>query len=449
MGVKPDLLTSPIGSTILRLATPNIISMFVLQAALVAEAWYIGHLGTVQLAGLALVFPMFMLIMMLSAGSMGGAITGAIAQQLGKGARIKAEELAVNALVLSALLAAISCFIFLSGGKRIYSILGGSGFVLKQALLYSDLFFIGCFSMWFSNALAAIVRATGNMTVAAVGVTIGFLVQGISSAVFVFGFGPIPSMGIAGAAAGAVLGFSVAAILHFYFLIFICKQLTLRLSAISGSFEPMVSIVRVAALSSINVFCSVASVITIGAFMAGYGVDILAGYGIGARLEFLLIPMIFGFGAASTVMVGTHFGAGLIDRAHIAGWTASFFAAIISGLIGGLVAIFPQLWANVFTEVEAVRAACIAYLRIAGPFYAFFALGLCLYFASQGAGRVFWPVMAVVLRFAIVLIGTLFLSRMGSASIELYFILIASGMIAQGLFSGLSVHLGAWIPRRS
>ena len=442
------MLVSPIGPTLIRLAAPNILSMLVLLVTLVLEAWFIGQLGTIPLAGLALAFPMFMLMMMLSAGSIGGAITGAVAKKIGAGDIREAQELALHSLLLSLFLAFISSLIFLLAGKWIYTVLGGRGLVLEQALLYSDFFFFGCFSMWLSTALAAIVRATGNMKVAATGVIAGFIVQALFSAIFIFGLGPIPSLGITGAAVGAVLGFSTAAIIHLYFLSHSCKELPLIFKGIQINLLPIMNILRVGGLSAVNPFCSWATVVLIGAFMADYGVDVLAGYGIGSRLEFLLIPLIFGFGAASTVMVGTHFGADEIDRAHKVGWTAALYSGGVAGLIGLVVAFFPQLWANLFSDVETVRVACGTYLKIAGPFYAFFALGLCLYFASQGAGRVFWPVLAVALRFAIVLCGAIAVSRMQQPSIELFFIFIALGMVVQGLLTGLSIYLGAWKPKK-
>ena len=101
------MLVSPIGPTLIRLAAPNILSMLVLLVTLVLEAWFIGQLGTIPLAGLALAFPMFMLMMMLSAGSIGGAITGAVAKKLGAGDIREAQELALHSLLLSLFLSLI------------------------------------------------------------------------------------------------------------------------------------------------------------------------------------------------------------------------------------------------------------------------------------------------------------------------------------------------------
>ena len=444
MALQSQLIENPIGSTIVRLASPNMIAMFITLLTLMAEAWYVGQLGIISLAGLAIAFPMMMLLMMFSAGSIGGAITGAVAQRLGAGDRTGAESLALHAVLLAALLSGLSALIFLSGGPLIYRVLGGSGEVLNEALAYSDTLFIGCTSMWLANCLAAIVRATGHMKVTAKYLVAGSIVQVIMAALLIFGLGPFPKMGIAGAAGGVVIGYLVAFFLLLYFLTAQCEEIRLRFSGIRLRLTPMIAILKVGALSSVNSLCSLASIIIITAFMARFGVDVLAGYGIGSRLEFLLIPLIFGFGAASTTLVGVHFGANKIRRAHKVGWTAAFYSAGMCGLIGITVAIFPEIWANLFTDAENVRMACRAYLQIVGPFYAFFGLALCLYFASQGAGRVLWPVLAVLLRVIVVAVGCILLSNELETPPEAFFALMATGMVCQAIVSGIAIRLGAW-----
>jgi Na+-driven multidrug efflux pump len=298
--------------------------------------------------------------------------------------------------------------------------------------------------MWLANALAAIVRATGKMLVAAKCLVAGSVVQVLAAGVLVFGLGPFPKLGIAGAAAGIVVGYAVATILLLVFLMTRCAELRLRFSGMPVQLGPMVAILKVGALASINSFCSIAAVTVINAFISRLGVDVLAGYGIGSRLEFLIIPMVFGFGAASTALVGVHFGANMIQRAHQSGWTAAIYSAAMSGLIGALIAVFPGLWANLFTDSETIRAACRTYLQIVGPFYAFFGLALCLYFASQGAGRMAWPVIASVVRVLLIVAGCVFLASSASAQPEHFFWLIAAGMVTPALISGVAIRLGAW-----
>jgi putative MATE family efflux protein len=443
------LLTAPIGPTILRLAAPNMAAMVVSMVTLMAEAWYVGQLGTEALAGLALAFPMMMLVMMLSAGSFGGTITGAVARRLGAGDRAGAESLAFHAVLLVTLLAVLCSLVFLLGGRGIYSLLGGAGAVLDQALAYSDALFLGCAGLWLANALAAVVRATGHMQVAARALLAGSALQVVSAGVLVFGPGPLPAMGIAGAAAGIVIGTTLSALLLLRYLMTGCAELRLRLWGVPLRLGTMAAILRQGALASVNPFCTLGSVLVITAFIARLGTDVLAGYGIGARLELLLVPMIFGFGAASTVMVGVHFGANALDRGLRAGWTAALYSAALCGLVGLVVALFPGLWANLFSDAQAVRAACRSYLQIAGPFYAFYGFSLCLYFGSQGAGRVSWPVLASLLRVFVIAVGCVALVRNPGTTADMLFAVIAAGLLVQGLVTGLAIRFGAWTRGRA
>ncbi len=120
-------------------------------------------------------------------------------------------------------------------------------------------------------------------------------------------------------------------------------------------------------------------------------VGAVAGFGTGARLEYLLIPMIFGIGAPLVALVGTNIGAGQRERALRIGLTGGALAFVLTEAIGIAAAIWPEQWLMLFSNEPDVIAAGSAYLRIVGPTYGFFGLGLALYFASQGAGRLFWP----------------------------------------------------------
>ena len=438
------LLTAPIGRTIIRLAAPNMLAMVVTMATFMAEAWYVGQLGTEALAGLALGFPMLMLVMMLSAGSFGGTITGAVARLLGADDREGAELLSLNAVLMMLLLAGLCSAIFLLGGREIYSLLGGRGRVLEQALAYSNVLFAGCVSLWLTNALAAVVRATGHMSVAAKCLLAGSLLQVIVAGGLVFGLGPLPSMGIAGAAAGIVFGNTIAAILLLNFLVNRCVELRLRISGMRLKMASIIKLFKLGLLASVNPISTTGTVMVITGFVANFGVDALAGYGIGARLELLLVPMIFGFGAAATALVGVHFGANAIERGHLAGWTAASYSAVLCGLVGAAVAFFPGLWANLFTQAETVRDACRTYLQIVGPFYAFYGVSLCLYFASQGAGRVLWPVTASVVRVVVIVLGCFALASESDASEAQFFWVIAAAIVVQGLLTAVAIRFGAW-----
>jgi Na+-driven multidrug efflux pump len=177
-----------------------------------------------------------------------------------------------------------------------------------------------------------------------------------------------------------------------------------------------------------------------------FGPDALAGYGLAARLEFLMVPVVFGIGAAMTAMVGANIGAGARARAVRVAWTGSLAAAVLVGSVGLAFAIWPEGWLGLFLGPDAhgARAAGQAYFHTAGPFFFCFALGQAIYFAAQGAGRVGWPVAAGFARMITAVGGGVFLIARPGAGIEAVFIAIAAGMLAYGLVSALWLRLSAW-----
>jgi len=179
--------------------------------------------------------------------------------------------------------------------------------------------------------------------------------------------------------------------------------------------------------------------------VARYGTTALAGYGIGARLEFLQIPLVFGIGAALVPAVGMNCGAGNGARAKRVAWIGALTAAAVTGAIGLVVAIAPLLWAGMFTSDPAVPDTASDNLRIAGPRYGFFGLGLALYFASQGARKVTGPVLGGTLRLAVIVVGCLLVASQG-ASISWLFAVVAAAMLVYAAFTVAAVAGTRWSP---
>ena len=197
-------------------------------------------------------------------------------------------------------------------------------------------------------------------------------------------------------------------------------------------------------MAGINPFLSVSTIVMVTALASRFGESTLAGFGVGSRLEFILTPIVFGLGAAMISLVGTNIGAGDVKRAERIGWIGGGIAAVICGLIGFLMSLIPGAWAGIFTDNPDVFAAAASYLRIVGPAYLFFALGLSLYFASQGAHAVFWPVLASVGR--VLIAGFLGGYAVNTHGIEydtlLYF--VAASLCFYGVVPALALALGAW-----
>jgi putative MATE family efflux protein len=439
------LLTAPILPTLLRLTLPNLAAMLVTALVAIAETIYVGILGTTPLAAIALVFPMTMLMQMLSAGAMGGGVSSAISRALGAGDVGRAERLASHAVVIGAAAGLFFSVMFAVLAAPILRTLGGSGPVLAAALLYANIALTSAILTWLLNTFASVVRGTGNMRVPSLTLLGASGLQIVLGGTLGLGVGPVPRLGLAGVATGLVVAYALAALFLLWFLRSGRGRVTLKFRGAVLQWEMFRDILNVGAISALGPFQVVLTVLIMTRLVAGFGTEALAGYGIGARLEFLLVPIVFAVGVASVPMVGMAIGARDIERARRVAWTAAGVAFAALGAIGLVVTIAPDAWSGLFTGEEGVRAAANLYLRWAGPGFAFVGLGLSLYFASQGSGKVLAPVLSGTIRLLVIAIGGWWLTTIAAQAWSL-FALVGVAMAAFGLSVATAVYLTSWAP---
>lgn len=436
------LLSAPILPALLRLTAPNLAAMLVTALVAIFETIYVGILGTTQLAAIALVFPLIMLMQMLSAGAMGGGVSSAISRALGASDSERAAALAVHALVIGVMAGLGFSLLFGLFGRLILSTLGGSGPVLDQAVLYASVGLTGAIVIWLLNTLASIVRGTGNMRVPSLTLLAASAVQIVLGGTLGLGLGPFPRFGLIGVASGYVVGFSLGAAFLLWFLRSGRARITLTSGArLNGAM--FFDILKVGAVAAFSPLQAVLTVLILTKLVASFGTEALAGYGIGARLEFLLVPIVFAVGVASVPMVGMAIGAGKIARARQVAWTAGGVATVAVGAIGLAVAAMPGLWSGLFTADADVRAAANLYLRWAGPGFAFLGLGLALYFASQGSGKILGPVLASTVRLVVISLGGWWLTTSGAPAWTI-FALVSLSMVAYGTATAAAVYVTPW-----
>jgi Na+-driven multidrug efflux pump len=270
------------------------------------------------------------------------------------------------------------------------------------------------------------------------------LVQIPLSGCLILGWGGLPALGIIGAAISAIVA---AALLCLPLFVKLSKgdlPVRLRLSAMRFSKSDFDEILRVALPASLSPLLTIATVLVLTAYVASFGEAALAGYGIGSRVEFLIIPLVFGLGAAMTTAVGASVGAGELDRAERLGAIGGLSAGVIAGLVGIVLALFPNAWIGVFTDVPAVHAAARSYIEIVGPLFFFHGLGLSLYFASQGASAMFWPVWATVLRVLVAALGGYVLAFTLDFGLSGIYTAAAAAMLTYAVVIAAAIKAGAW-----
>jgi putative MATE family efflux protein len=440
------LIDGPIAATLVRLAAPNVLVMLAQSSVGLVETYFIGKLGTDALAGVALVFPVVMLMQMMSAGAMGGGISSAIARSLGAGRRADADALALHALVIALGFGLTFMTALLLAGRWLYVAMGGSGAALAAALTYSNVVFAGAILVWVFNSLANVIRGTGNMAVPALVTCIGTAVLIPLSPCLIFGLGPLPRLGIAGGAAAVLIYYAAGSIALAIYLRSARSLVRLGFRGVNFRWPLFRDILRVGAVAAVITVQTNLTIAIATGFVGAFGSTAIAGYGTGSRLEYLLVPLVFGLGGPLVAMVGTNIGAGRRDRALRVAWVGAAIAAGLCECIGLGAATAPRVWLSLFDTAPTMIDAGSRYLHIVGPVYGLFGIGMALYFASQGAGRLLWPLLANLARLLIAAGGG-WLALRWTGDLTGIFVALATALAAFGLINAAAVAGGAWFGR--
>ncbi|CAM3953452.1 putative multidrug resistance protein NorM [Bordetella tumbae] len=441
------MLNDPIVPTLLRMSGPNTVMMLALASTSLIEMWFLAKLGTDVLAGVAVVVPVLMLMQNMSQGAMGGGISAAIARALGAGDKALADSLARHAVVLSASIGLVFTLVLLSFNTPLLRFLGAEGASLVAAKEYGHIVFGGLMLTWVMSALASVIRGTGNMLLPSAVICGGAILLIPICAGLIFGFGPVPPLGVAGGAWALVAYQALGTLALGWYCLSGRNAARLRLGPLHWA--PMGNILGVGGLACINPLLTNGLIASTAAIVGAYaGTQALAGYATAARLEYLLIPLAFGLGGPMVALVGSNIGAGQPERARRIALVGGAMAFAVAETVGLAAAIWPETWLTLFGTDETLLKTGAQYLRIAGPFYGFFAMGFALYFASQGARQLKWPLLAGAMRLVLYAgIGWLILHVTGS--LTAFFVTGAVAMTAYGLCVLASVASGNWAtPRR-
>lgn len=233
-------------------------------------------------------------------------------------------------------------------------------------------------------------------------VLVGCVVAHIAlSPVLIFGWGPFPALGPAGAGWGLVVPFAFGSLIMILYLRSPGSIVRLNFRGTAPRWALFADILKVGVPGLVNTALTNLSIVILTGIAGQFGREAGLGYAMGARLEYVMQPIAFGFGTALVTMVGTNWGAGQYYRARQIAWRGALTIAAVCGTIGLIVAIEPSLWLNLFSNDPEVERFGLQYLRIVGPAYLCFGLGLGLLFASQGFGRGVAPMIANAVRLVV------------------------------------------------
>ena len=439
-----QLLKDPIFPLLIRMSAPNTVAFLINAFVVLAEFWFIGQLGLVPLAAITLAFPAIMLTQQMAFGALGGAVSSSISRSLGANNINRAEKLLWHSLYISSFGALAFFLVFIFFGKWLLVTLGGSGALLEESLKYCLVYLSGGLVVWFSGSLTAALRGMGDMQFPAKLTVICAGIQIFLSSGFILGWFGFPKLGLVGSAWSMITTSSFMAVACVIKLLSTKSPVKLKIQKITFEKNLFKDIFSVALPASLSPIFTVGTVLVLTGLIGQFGTSAIAGYGIGSRVEFLLIPIVFSIGTAMTTMVGTNIGADNIDRAERIGVVGASSAGLLSGVIGLILALTPDIWISIFTEDQETLMVTKQYIQILGVCYLFQGLGLSLYFASQGANAMKWPIIITALRFFVFTIAALISVYWLSTGLVGIFYSSAGAMVLFGILMVVALKKGAW-----
>lgn len=424
---------------ILALAAPTTLLSALQVAALLAETWLAARQGRAALAGWAVVLPFALLLGQMSAGAMGGGVVSAIARALGAGRPEEASRLALHALLIALGFAAGFVVLLWGFGRPVLTLIGGPEAAAAGVPYAAWLFGLGAVPAWLANTLASILRGGGRHALAARVLNLCWIAYPLAGWLLA---GPL-GMGLPGLGLGFALCFWAGA----------AAMLLVVMSGAAG-FRPDLRarlewalFRRILAVGAVA--CALAAVanlatILVTARLAAHGPAVVAAYGVSARLEFMMIPLAFGVGSALTALVGRAVGAGDWDTARRTAWVGGGMAFAVCSLVGVTVGLWPEPFARAFASDAEVAATAAQALSWIAPAFGGFGLGMAMYFAAMGAGRMLWPVAAGLARLGLAVGGGWLLMDVAGMGLPGQFLAVALGVTAYGAIAAAAVRPGVW-----
>jgi Na+-driven multidrug efflux pump len=447
--VAHPLLTAPIGKSLWNLAAPTTAVMVAQTFVAIAETFIFGRLGTEALAGFALVFPFMMMMTMMAAGGMGGGVAAAMARAVGGG---RIED--ARALVITRWRWGRSwpCSSPCSPGRPCpcsTACWAAKGRSLDNALAYSHVLFTGALVIWANFFLSALLRGGGDAATPGRYMLFSSIAQVPLSYVLALGIGDWPGLGMAGPAISSLFTSLVSASPAGARAV--ARQARLRAAAAGVRLQGRLfwDILRVGLIASFSAFTANLTAMLVTGLVGRFGVAALAGYGIGVRLEFMLVPLAFGIGSGLTTLVGVAAGANDWKRAVRAAWIGSLTAAAALGVCGWILAFVPEGWARLFTgdrqggrghgRLHHARGAVLLPVRARHD----------LVVRQPGRGRMKAPFIAGLARLFIATVGGWYAVEILGWGLPGVFVAIAVGMIAFGSLIAGPLLVIPWGPKRA
>jgi putative MATE family efflux protein len=357
MTTTPHLTEGPIGATLIRLSAPMLVGILAMMAFNVIDTYFVGQLGTVALAAMTLTFPVVMVIGTFTLGLGVGAMA-VISKGIGAGDQSGIRRCTTDALSLSVVCVVVMCAIGLATMEPLFRLLGATEAMLPLIEQYMVIWYPGMLVYVVPMIGNNIIRATGDTTTPSVVMVVGVLLNTVLDPLLIFGWGPVPAYGIAGAAIATVLARAFTLAVALWVLARREHLLTIPwpgLTALLASWKKILTIGLPVAISNAIIPIAMGVITRI---VAQFGEATVAGFGVASRIEGLGLALVFAVSTGISPFVGQNFGAGRFDRIRAGLTFANRFSLLWGGLLFITFLLLGERLATAFDpDPEVIRSA--------------------------------------------------------------------------------------------
>jgi MATE family, multidrug efflux pump len=389
-GSRRDYTQGAIGRSIMLLAIPMVLEMLMESIFAVVDVFFVAHLGANAVATVGLTESLLTLIYTVAIG-LGIGATAMVARRTGEHDPEGAARAAVQVLILGVVVSLALGAVGFTLAPRLLEVMGASAEVVSVGANYTRVMLGGNLVVVMLFLINATFRGAGDAAIAMRVLWLANLINIVLGPCLIFGLGPLPELGVTGAAVATTIGRGIGALYAFSRLLRPGGRISLGRRHLHLEPAIMVRLVRLSASGAFQVFIGMASWIGLIRILSSFGSDALAGYTIGIRIIlFALLPS-WGMSNAAATMVGQSLGAGKPERAERAVWLAGFYNMCFLGVIGLLFVLLAGPIIGLFTHDPAVVPYGVAALRTIACGFLFYAYGMVLTQSFNGAGDTWTP----------------------------------------------------------
>jgi putative MATE family efflux protein len=400
-GVPLDLTAAPIGKALVMLAVPMIMEMIMESIFAVVDVFWVARLGASAVAAVGLTESMMMILYAIAMGVSIG-VMALVARRIGEKDAPAASRTAAQGIVLGLVIASALGVTGAALAPELMRAMGADDTVVATGSGFTRVM-LGCnASVFLLFLINAIFRGAGDAALAMRALWLGNLLNIVLGPCFIFGLGPFPALGVTGAAVATSIGRGIAVVYQLTLLARGRSRIAIARQHFAIDLRVMASVLRLASSATVQMLLPMTSYVGVMRILSSFGSEPLAGYTIGFRILMFAILPASGLSNAAATLVGQNLGARRPERAEQSVWQACLVSAAFLTAIGVVFLIGARVLVGLFTHDAEVLEHGVRYLRIISLGFPFYAFGMVMMQAFNGAGDTRTPTLINLVVFWIV-----------------------------------------------